>query len=210
MGDNTTSLEGYKITEMTGSKWNNDDATLSHIMNNTESPFLFVDSFVPKNDTARKWLLSWHIDFVWNCSVGTRSRENWSSDPSQQIQFDTAPGGKLPDILTEGTTCPSYSALFEVQDTTTDLSDNVCLVLSLEDKFPTANPCAFKVDKAVAASVTSAMMQSAGCTETSGQTPAAVWPNITGTCVKSAAARRLGRGGTILMFFFISVVVTIN
>ncbi|OBT94541.1 hypothetical protein VE01_07279 [Pseudogymnoascus verrucosus] len=197
MGDNTTSLEGYKITEMTGSKWDNDDATSSHIMNNTESPFLFVDSFVPKNDTATKWLLSWHIDFVGNCSVGTRSRENWSSDPSQQIQFNTAPGGKLSDILTDDTTCSSYSALFEVQDTTTDLSNDVCLVLCPEDKFPTANPCAFKVDKAVAASVASAMMQSAGCTKTLGQTPTAVWPNITGPCVKSAAAGRVGRGATL-------------
>jgi hypothetical protein len=90
------------------------------------------------------------------------------------------------------------------------LSNDVCLVLSPEDKFPATNPCAFKVDEAVAASVTSAMMQSAGCSETRGQTPTAVWPNITGRYVKSATAKRVGRGGTILMFFVIVVVVTIN
>jgi len=76
----------------------------------------------------------------------------------------------------------SYPTTFEVRGMTTDTDGDPCLMLSPEEEFPAGIPCAFEVDKAVAASVTSAMMQSAGCTETSGPTPTAIWPNITTRC----------------------------
>ncbi|PGH14087.1 hypothetical protein AJ80_06091 [Polytolypa hystricis UAMH7299] len=167
------------------------------------SPFLIVDSTKELKNATGEWALAWDFNLLRNCSRHSEfdKEPSWTT-PTQHVKFNISTEGKLPDIANDARTCPSNPTTFEIRDTMKGRDGLDCPIFHREDEDPPpADPCAFKIDGAVASSVTADMMYTAGCRRAGAtQTQTAVWPHITTSCPYNPnSAAKLDRRNTLLM-----------
>jgi hypothetical protein len=133
----------------------------------TANPYFVVLSTNQLNGTEGSFSLLWTLHSG-NCSAGNPpgATRLGSSTGYNNIKFTTKNGAQQPSLVTGPGMCPTENLTFNVTgtlpvvDPTQYSNHNACAVVA--ELPPPANPCAIKVDNAIASSI-SATITAAAC-----------------------------------------------